>query len=230
MAGIHDIEVVVFDVLGTLIDEESGFRAEVQAMADASAAADAEDLLALWLRRRESEERRVRRGDRAYAGTEVIDAEAARQVAERAGVDDPAAVERLATAGRRLPPYGDSAAGLERIARRYPVLALSNASSTALTWLNAHAGLRWHQTLSGETVSAYKPAPEVYRLAADAAGRPPERMLMVAAHAWDLRGARASGMRTAYVRRPSGDPPAESDVFDGQFGSLDELADALTAA
>ncbi|CAM5610291.1 hypothetical protein SALBM217S_09914 [Streptomyces griseoloalbus] len=31
---------------------------------------------------------------------------------------------------------------------------------------------------------------------------------MVAAHAWDLRGARAAGMRTAYVRR-AGRRPAE---------------------
>ena len=30
------------------------------------------------------------------------------------------------------------------------------------------------------------------------------RLLMVAAHAWDLRGAQAVGMRTAYVERPVG--------------------------
>ncbi|MGH3587448.1 MAG: HAD-IA family hydrolase, partial [Pseudonocardia sp.] len=100
---------------------------------------------------------------------------------------------------------------------------------TALLRLGAHAGLRWHLALSGEAVRAYKPAPEVYRLAIDAAGCPPERVLMVAAHAWDLRGARAQGMRTAYVQRPVGDPPTSSDAFDGQFAGLDELVTALTA-
>jgi 2-haloacid dehalogenase len=52
---------------------------------------------------------------------------------------------------------------------------------------------------------------------------------MVAAHAWELRGAQARGMRTAYMRRPVGDPPTRSDVFDWRFNGLDELATALTA-
>ncbi|GHD21434.1 hypothetical protein GCM10010313_54990 [Streptomyces violarus] len=51
---------------------------------------------------------------------------------------------------------------------------------------------------------------------------------MVAAHAWDLRGARAVGLRTAYVRRPVGDPPTSSDDFDGRFDGLGQLVGALT--
>ncbi len=108
------------------------------------------------------------------------------------------------------------------------MLGLSNASRTALLRLSAHAGLRWHQALSAEAALAYKPALEVYRLALDAAGSPPEHVLMVAAHAWDLRGARAQGMRTAYVQRPVGDPPADSDRFDWQFSGLEELVTAMT--
>jgi 2-haloacid dehalogenase len=150
-------------------------------------------------------------------------------VAEQAGIADPAAVARLATAGQRLPAWDDSVAGLERLAQRFPVVGLSNASRTALLRLDAHAGLRWHQALSAEAVLAYKPAPEVYRLAVDTAGCAPERVLMVAAHAWDLRGAQAAGIRTAYVRRPAGDPPTSSDVFDGRFGGLDQLVGVLTA-
>ena len=68
--------------------------------------------------------------------------------------------------------------------------------------MNAAAGLRWHTALSTEAVRSYKPDPAVYRMAIECADRPPERMLMVAAHAWDLRGARAAGMRTAYLHRP----------------------------
>ncbi|MPY51286.1 HAD-IA family hydrolase [Streptomyces sp. K1PN6] len=94
--------------------------------------------------------------------------------------------------------------------------------------LNAHAGLGFQQALSSETVLACKPAPEVYQLAIDTAGCPPERVLMVAAHAWGLRGAQATGMRTAYVQRPVGDPPASSDVFDWRFDGLGELITALT--
>ncbi|WMD08355.1 haloacid dehalogenase type II [Streptomyces sp. FXY-T5] len=228
MAEIRGIEVVVFDVLGTMVDEPGGLRAAVQEAARLPDPAAADALVALWQQHGEQEQERIRRGQRPYASSEALDAEAARLVADRAGVTDPGAVARLATAGRRLPPWHDSAAGLERLARRFPVLGLSNAGRTALLHLNAHAGLRWHQALSAEAARAYKPAPEVYRLALDSAGCPPERVLMVAAHAWDLRGAQAAGMRTAYVHRPVGDPPADSDDFDGRFGELGELISALT--
>ena len=233
MAEIRDIEVVVFDVLGTLVDEPGGLRAALREALPVSdhapddAAVDA--LLTIWQQYVEREQQRIAQGDRAYANTETIDAEAAAHVADRGGLTDPATIARLATAGQRLPAWGDSVAGLERLARHFPVLGLSNAGRTALPRLNAYAGLRWHQALSAEAVSAYKPAPEVYRLAIDTAGCPPERVLMVAAHAWDLRGAQTTGMRTAYVRRPAGDPPTGSDVFDGRFDGLDDLITALTA-
>jgi 2-haloacid dehalogenase len=228
MAAIRDIEVVVFDVLGTLVDEPSGLRAGIREAVPASDEAHVDELLALWQRYGEREQQRIGQGDRAYANTSVIDAEAAQLVAARAGFTDPSTVARLATAGRRLPPWGDSLAGLEQLSRHLPVLGLSNAAHTALLRLNTHAGLRWHQALSAETAQAYKPAPEVYQLALDIAGCAPDRVLMVAAHAWDLRGAQAKGMRTAYVHRPVGDPPTGRDDFDGRFNGLDQLVSAMT--
>ncbi|TDD51640.1 haloacid dehalogenase type II [Saccharopolyspora elongata] len=229
MAEIRDIEVVVFDVLGTLVDEPSGLRAAIRDAVPASDDATVDELLASWLEHVELEQQRIAEGHRAYANSEIIDGEAARLVADSAGLTDPAAIARLATAGQRLPPWGDTVAGLERLAKHFAVLGLSNASRTALMRLSAHAGLRWHQALPGEAALAYKPAPEVYRLAIDTAGCPPERVLMVAAHAWDLRAAQAAGMRTAYVHRPGGDPPTSSDTFDWRFDDLDDLTTALTA-
>lgn len=229
MAEIRDIEVVVFDVLGTLVDEPSALRAAIRDAVPASDDAAVDELLTLWQRHVELEQRHIAQGHRPYANTEIIDAEAAQRVADHAGLANPAAIARLATAGQRLLPWADSVAGLERLAQQFPVLGLSNASRTALLRLNAHAGLRWHQALSSEAALAYKPAPEVYQLAIDTAGCSPERVLMVASHAWDLRGAQARGMRTAYVQRPVGDPPTTSDVFDGRFSGLDELVTALTA-
>ena len=228
MAEIRDIEVVVFDVLGTLVDEPSGLRAAIRKAAPESDEETVDQLLTAWQQHVESEQQRMEQGHREYANTQVIDLEAAQLVADRAGLADPAAVAELATAGQRLPPWDDSVAGLERLAQHFPLVGLSNASRKALTRLNAYAGLRWHQALSGEAALAYKPAPDVYQLAIDTAGCAPERVLMVAAHAWDLRGAQAIGMRTAYVHRPVGDPPTTSDAFDGRFNGLNELVTALT--
>ncbi|MCX5384452.1 haloacid dehalogenase type II [Streptomyces sp. NBC_00083] len=250
MAEAGAIDVVVFDVLGTMVNEPGGLRTAVReavGAAEPGAGGEARDgtgdeaggapdeafvdqLVAVWQEHVAQEQRRIDEGERSYANSEVLDREAARLVAERAGLRDPEAVARLATASQRLDPWDDSAAGLARFARRFPVLGLTHASRATLLRLNAYADLRWHQALSAEDAHAHKPAPEVYRLALDAAQCPPERALMVAAHAWDLRGAQAVGMHTAYVRRPVGDPPRESDTFTWRADSLSELATALIPA
>ncbi|MFI6279823.1 haloacid dehalogenase type II [Streptomyces sp. NPDC050988] len=229
MAEAYGVEVVVFDILGTMVDEPAGLRAAIRDAVPAADDASVEQLLTVWRDHVEREQQRIAEKGRAYANADVVDHEAAQRVAERAGLTDPVAIARLATASRRLKPWGDSVAGLTRLARRFPVLGLSNASRATLLRLNAYAQLGWHQALSAEDAQAYKPAPEVYRLALDAAGCPPERVLMVAAHAWDLRGAQAVGMRTAHVCRPVGDPPASTDTFNWRSRSLGELVTELTA-
>lgn len=225
--SVPEIDALVFDVLGTLVDEPAGIRAGIRRLDPSLDDSGVERLLSLWQRHIEREQRRVLDGSRPYLPSDALDREAAEAVAGAAGCDDPDAVAELALSGTRVPPWPDSAAGLARFARRYPLIGLSNAGRTALLGLNAHAGLRWHQALSAEDARSYKPDPEVYRLAVTVSGRPPERLLMVAAHAWDLRGAQALGLRTAYVARPVGDPPAGSDRFDLYAESLADLAEQL---
>ncbi|MGW2521492.1 haloacid dehalogenase type II [Streptomyces sp. NPDC001617] len=224
-----EIDAVVFDVLGTLVDEPAGLRAGIRALAPSLDDPGIEQLLSLWQRHIESEQRRVVDGDRPYATSDALDREAARIVADAAGVDAPTAVATLARSARRLPSWPDTVAGLGRLGERFPLIGLSNASRTALLGINAHAGLRWHQALSAEDARTYKPDPAVYRLAVTVSGRPPHRLLMVAAHAWDLRGAQHLGLRTAYVARPVGDPPAASDRFDLYADDLADLAGQLDA-
>ncbi|MER5439917.1 haloacid dehalogenase type II [Streptomyces sp. NPDC002790] len=224
-----EIDALVFDVLGTLVDEPAGIRTGIRQLSPAQADSEVDKLLALWQQHVEHEQQRVLDGGRAYLASDVLDREAARLVADAAGVDDPAAVAELALAGRRLPPWPDTVAGLARLAERFPLIGLSNASRTALLGLNAHAGLRWHQALSAEDARTYKPDPAVYALAVTVSGRPPERLLMVATHAWDLRAAQALGLRTAYVARPVGDPPVASDRFDLYADDLAGLAAQIGA-
>ncbi|MBO2449376.1 haloacid dehalogenase type II [Actinomadura barringtoniae] len=223
-----EIDAVVFDVLGTLVDEPSGIRAGLRLLGRSFEDSEVEKLRLLWEQHVEGEQRRIVGGGRAYAPSDVLDLEAAQVVAESAGVEDARAVAALASAGRRLSPWPDSVAGLARLAERFPLIGLSNASRTALLELNAHAGLRWHQALSAEDAQTYKPDPAVYELAVRASGRPPERLLMVATHSWDLRAAQKVGMRTAYVARPVGDPPVPSDQFDLHAAGLADLAEQLS--
>ncbi|MEW2051435.1 haloacid dehalogenase type II [Streptomyces sp. NPDC005476] len=221
-----DIDAIVFDVLGTLVDEPAGIRAGIRALDPALGASEIEHLLALWQRHVDGEQRRVREGVRPYAPSDVLDREAARLVVDASGAD-PALTGELALSGRRLPPWADTVAGLDRLAERYRLIGLSNASRTSLLELSAHAGLRWHTALSAEEAGTYKPDPAVYRLAVAASGRPPERLLMVATHAWDLRGAQRHGLRCAYVARSVGDPPAAADSFALYADGLADLAGQL---
>lgn len=225
-----EFDAVVVDVLGTLVDEPAGIRAGIRELDPALDDPGVEQLLSRWQRHIEHEQRRVLDGARPYLPSDLLDLEAARLVADAVGVDDPDAVAALARSGRRLPPWPDTVAGLARLAERFPLIGLSSASRTALLELNAHAGLRWHQALSAEDARTYKPDPAVYQLAVTVTGRPPERLLMVAAHAWDLRGAQGLGLRTAYVARPVGDPPTSSDGFDLHADDLADLAGRLGRA
>jgi 2-haloacid dehalogenase len=224
-----DLEVIVFDILGTMVDEPSGIRRGLRTLLPDVDDARKSELVAVWQRHVDEQQREVLAGRRPYAGSTVIDLEAATRVAAEAGIGDADEIRSLADSGQRLDPWPDSVPALDRIASRFPVVGLSNASHSALTRISSHAGLRWHQVLSAEDVHSYKPHPDVYRLAISNAGCAPDRLLMVAAHAWDLRGAQAAGMRTAYVERPVGDPPSATDSFDLAAESLADLASRLIA-
>lgn len=97
-----EIDAVVFDVLGTLVDEPTGIRAGIRELAPSLDDLRVERLLSLWQQHIDREQRRILDGVRPYLTSDVLDLEAARLVADAAGVDDPAAVAELALSGRRL--------------------------------------------------------------------------------------------------------------------------------
>lgn len=76
------------------------------------------------------------------------------------------------------------------------------------------------QVLSIDEVAAWKPASAPYRLAVERAGRPAERVALVAVHSWDIHGAHQAGMTTGWCPRLEGVRP---DVF----VAADVVADTL---
>lgn len=135
----------------------------------------------------------------------------------------------------RLDPWPDSVEGLARLRRRFVVSTLSNAGMRAMVAVVKHAALPFDAVLTAELAQSYKPAPAVYQLAVDYLGYRPEEIMMVACHKYDLKAARAFGMRTAFVARPlefgAGAQPdvAPEPWFDVYASSFVELADALGA-
>jgi hypothetical protein len=69
--------------------------------------------------------------------------------------------------------------------------------------------------------------PEPYRMAA--ARLAPADVLLIAAHAWDVTGARAAGCQAAFVARPGKVPDPLADPPDLVVTDLDDLATRLPA-
>ncbi|WP_020017152.1 haloacid dehalogenase type II [Promicromonospora sukumoe] len=218
---------VVFDVLGTLVDQAGSLRRRV---AEATGSDDgvAADVVTRWLGHLAEQERAVVEQRRPFAPSHVLDREALDALA-REGVMTADAVGALADAGERLEPWPDTVDGLDRLSADVTVIGLSNASRRSLAGLSASAGLRWHQVLSAEDAGTYKPARELYELALRSVPTTSGPTFMVAAHAWDLRGAAAAGLRTAYVPRPDGDAPGPDDTFDLYATDLEDLHAQLLA-
>ncbi len=106
---------------------------------------------------------------------------------------------------RQLPPHPEVRESLRQLRDAGLRLAtLTNSTAAVGEAQLAHAGLRdlFEQALSADTVRRLKPAPEPYRLAAERLGVPLEQLRLVAAHAWDIAGARRVGCATAFVARP----------------------------
>jgi len=247
MITAADVDTLLFDVIGTVVDEGGTMRAEVAAELEAAGLAGpgrAGELAAAWEERSWSLTAELDRGG-SWVSTDEVNAQALADVLAGAGagagdgggagtsggpaVTLPAeAVRRLGLVGHRLRPWPDAAAALAALARRFTVVALSNGNLSMLASVSARGGLTWHAVLSAELVGARKPDPAVYRFALDRLALDPARTLMVAAHPWDLRAAAACGLRTAYIERAGEGEPEPSDSFDLSCPDLAALAAHLT--
>jgi 2-haloacid dehalogenase len=225
-----DVDILLFDVLGTVVDEAGSMRAELATALDQADAGQgqAEVLTAAWARRFAALVASIREGA-PWQSTDELNARVLADVLRDGPHLPEPTVRQLGLAGHRLRPWPDSVAALRRLAQRFTVVALSNGNLSMLTDLFAGAGLTWHGVLSGEMVHAYKPDPAVYRLALDRLALDPRRTLMVAAHPWDLRAAAVHGLRTAYIQRAGEGEPEPSDSFELSVSDLAALTAHLLA-
>lgn len=105
---------------------------------------------------------------------------------------------------RHVPPHPDVEAGLRLLSGaglRLATLSNTPQASSAAQIGNANLGGFFERILSADDVQRLKPAPEPYRYAASQLGVTVDQMWMVAAHGWDIEGARRAGCRTAFVGR-----------------------------
>ena len=103
-----------------------------------------------------------------------------------------------------LPPHGDVVAGLEALrAAGFRLAVLTNGEEALAEAQLRHARIRdfFELVLSADSVRRFKPAPEIYAMAAERLRSAPSELLLVAAHDWDVAGAMRAGFEGAFVAR-----------------------------
>ena len=166
-----------------------------------------------------------------YSNFGDIGAACLRMMAKNHGVElDEEAAKQAVSPMLSLKPHADVLPGLERLrAAGYRMAPLTNSSTAAVAEQMKNSGLHefFEKELSVEEVGLYKPHAHVYRWAARRVGAAASECLMVAAHGWDVAGAKWAGMQTAFVARPGQQlfPLAPPPDFSVQ--TLEELADLL---
>ena len=221
------VRALTFDVIGTLVDVYGSLKAELQAFAAR---------FSLWPSWQDNDwDTAILTVLNAYSSpagfNEVLDrSEDSRAVAT-------ADREYLYQAWYRLRPWPDVPDGLAQLRRLdYQVVTLSNIGADVLEGISRTGGLAWDIILSAAAIGRRKPDPEVYRWAARKLGLPPGEVMMVAAHQYDLDGAKGEGFRTAFVFRPleydpssarKPDPKPDPNQVDLTVEGLGELANQL---
>ncbi len=135
-------------------------------------------------------------------------------------------VQTFLTCWQELSPFPEVRAGLEKLAARYKLVGLSNGDPAFLDHL-AKNRIQWDfdAVISVTTMGAFKPHPAVYRRAAQILGLEVGECMMVSANSFDVVGARACGLRGAYVNRynlPYEDSPYRTDITVANFTELAE--------
>jgi 2-haloacid dehalogenase len=236
--GLARVQVLAFDVFGTVVDWRSSVIAEGQRRGrakgltvDWAAFADA------WRQGYAPSMNRVRTGELPWTRLDSLHRMTLDSLLGRFKIDGWTEAEKadFNRVWHRLRPWPDSVDGLRRLRRRFVIAPLSNGNLALLTNMAKHADLPWDCILSTELVKHYKPDPETYLMVPQFFDLQPGDVMMVAAHETDLAAAGKLGLRTAYVHRPleygpdrATTPPA-AGRFDVMAKDFRDLATQLLA-
>ena len=131
---------------------------------------------------------------------------------------------------RSLPAHSDVPEALGRLKEEgFTLVTLTNSSNKAVEEQMTNSGLKKYfvQLLSVEDVGMYKPHSRVYNWAARKMGIKPAESMMIAAHGWDVAGAKWAGWQTAFISRPGQQLYPLADKPEIVAPNLSQIADKL---
>jgi 2-haloacid dehalogenase len=234
--AIPNVQLLVFDTFGTVVDWRSAVTAEGEALGKAKGLKiDWAEFADAWRAGYGPSMNRVRSGELPWTKLDVLHRMTLDTLLERYKIEGLSESEKahFNRVWHRLKGWPDSVSGLTRLRKRFVLSPLSNGNVSLLTEMGKFAGLPWDCILSVELVRHYKPDKETYLMPGEFFDLPPADVMMVAAHPGDLDAAKALGLKTAYVHRPleygSGRPsnPPPAGRFDFMAKDFRDLASQL---
>ena len=123
----------------------------------------------------------------------------------------------------RLRPFPEVPAALDRLRSRYRLVVLSNGDPDMLEAAKQYHGVAFEQVISVAAANSFKPHVATYTKAAEIVGVRMDEVLFIANHAFDCIGAKAAGMRTAFIdrrQRPFGATPYQPDLLVPSMAAL----------
>lgn len=204
LAGVN---TVMFDFYGTVVDMQGGLTKAITPFLEGKGyTANAPSRVVTWWRRNHFENSMIDALlHRDHTPYKEIGRQTVHYTFDRAGiVHTDEEVLGLVGAIEQLMPFDDVVDSLTSMKDLgYDLVILSNGDPDMLQRGVEHSGTGhlWTRVISVAEASSFKPHADTYRTAAELMGLSPDQVLFVANHAFDCVGAKAQGMRTAFINR-----------------------------
>ena len=232
-----DFDALSFDCYGTLIDWEAGIAAVLRHWADdRGLAMRDEELLAAF----STHEAEAEAEHPATIYPEIL-ARSMRALGAQLGVPvSEGEGEAFGASVPDWPAFPDSPAALERLAKRYKLIILSNVDRISFAASNKRLGVTFTGIVTAQDVGSYKPSPRNFEALAaerERLGVREGRLLHVAQSLFhDHVPAKAAGLPTVWINRRHAQPgwgatpdPQAPVTPDWEFPSMAAFADAVDA-
>jgi 2-haloacid dehalogenase len=225
----RSIKVLVFDQYGTIVDMQKGLTEAVTPFLQKKGWAGKPNSFVTWWRRTHFENSMIDAlCDRGHTPYREIGHRAVAYIMDRCGISYTQDEMRWLVARiEALEPFPDVVPALERLrGAGYQLAILSNGDRDMLKAAAPCIGFPFDHVISVEESGYFKPHWKTYAKAEELIGEERASCLFVANHAFDCIGAKAYGMRTAFIdrrKRPFGETPHQPDIIVRDFTELAAL-------
>ena len=222
----REVNTLVLDQYGTVVDMQKGLTEAATPFLKEKGWDGEPHRFVTWWRRTHFENSMIDAlCDRGHTPYREIGHRAVSFVMDRCGIaygqDD---VRWLVSQIESLKPFPDVIAALKILrAAGYKLAILSNGDRDMLEAAKPHIGFPFDEVISVQEAGYFKPHWKTYATAERIIGEDRSSCLLVASHAFDCIGAKAFGMRTAFIdrrKRPFGETPHQADLIVSDFKEL----------